>query len=142
MDQPLAERIGVEARRARGALGLTQQDAAERIGVSVEFYARIERGGTLPSVPTLQKLASSLGTSADALLGIAVGEQKARPASLPAVDLSDEWTPLGRRVVRRLAASDQLTLNLVNQMLIQLEGMKRDWLRVAVNGRDKKDRRK
>ncbi len=140
MDQPLAERIGVEARRARGALGLTQQDAAERVGVSVEFYARIERGGTLPSVPTLQKLASCLVTSADALLGIPGASERTRPPSGPPAGPSDEWTPLCRRVVRRLVASDQSTVNLVNQLLIQLEGVKREWQRVSGRGRGKKGR--
>ena len=65
MDENLAKKIGVAARASRTALGLTQADAAERVGITSEFYARIERGQTLPSVPTLAAIADALGVSAD-----------------------------------------------------------------------------
>lgn len=70
MDDHLAKTIGSAARSARLARGLTQEDAADIVGVSLEFYARIERGKTLPSVPTLLRLAAALGVSADVLLGL------------------------------------------------------------------------
>ena len=41
------------ARAARTALGLSQADVAEKLGLSLEFVGRIERGVALPSVPTL-----------------------------------------------------------------------------------------
>ncbi|MCG8419854.1 MAG: helix-turn-helix transcriptional regulator, partial [Proteobacteria bacterium] len=48
--------IGRVTRNVREAKKLTQADIAERIGLSAEFYARIERGIALPSIRTLAKL--------------------------------------------------------------------------------------
>lgn len=61
--------VGPRLKLARKALGLTQEDAAELIGISSEFYARMERGNALPSVETLRKLANALRVSVDYLLG-------------------------------------------------------------------------
>lgn len=124
MNRELAKTIGAEARRARTVLRLTQQDAAERVGVSLEFYARIERGGTLPSVPTLRSLANTLGTSPDALLG--GPEEPRRPAPTP-VAAGDDKARLLRRIVRRLEAADETTLGLVNQLLIGLNQLREAW---------------
>jgi transcriptional regulator with XRE-family HTH domain len=56
-------------RQARHARGLTQEQMAEQLGVTVEFYARIERGRAHPSLDTLVRMRSLLGASADSLLG-------------------------------------------------------------------------
>jgi len=50
---------------------VSQEVVLDLAEVSVEFYARIERGKTLPSVPTLLRLATALRVSADVLLGLA-----------------------------------------------------------------------
>jgi transcriptional regulator with XRE-family HTH domain len=65
----LTEAIGRGVHQARKALELTQEDAAERIGVSPEFYVRIERGATMPSLRTLTRMVSAFDASADVLLG-------------------------------------------------------------------------
>ncbi len=65
-DSKLATTIGKSARTARTALGLSQADVAEKLGLSLEFVGRIERGVALPSVPTLVSLAKVLGVSSDA----------------------------------------------------------------------------
>jgi transcriptional regulator with XRE-family HTH domain len=120
MDSDLARHIGGQARQARLALQLTQEDVAERVGVSLEFYSRLERGGTLPSVPTLHRLVTALGVSADLLLG------RAAPDSSPPLKLEDSAMEddacrrLLRRILRRLEAADEPTLELVNQGLIAL----------------------
>lgn len=124
MDRELAKSIGTAARIARTALGLTQQDAAERIGVSVEFYARIERGNALPSVPTLARISTALGVSADTLLGQAAvrePEQVARqqPSRLSASSPSD--APEIRRLVRRLRKATPATMRLVTLLIKELE---------------------
>lgn len=43
-------------RRARQAAGLTQRDLARRAGVAQPAVARIEAGGVVPRVDTLEKL--------------------------------------------------------------------------------------
>jgi len=68
VDQELAEIIGQGARCARRKKKLTQEQVAERIDVSSEFYARLERGHALPSVPTLRRICNVLDVSADVLL--------------------------------------------------------------------------
>jgi transcriptional regulator with XRE-family HTH domain len=124
MDKELAKTIGVVARDARKALELTQEDAAERIGVSAEFYARIERGNALPSVPTFARIATALGISADTLLGLQPGdEQEREPEVQPAwVSASPPAeSPEIRRLVRRLRRATPATLRLVTMLVKELE---------------------
>lgn len=121
MQKELAKTIGAAARQARKNLQLTQEDAAERINVSVEFYARIERGNSLPSILTFARIVSALGVSADALLGRgpilaqAVGGAGSWVASPP----SDSAEI--RRIVRRLRKASPSTLRLVNLLAKELE---------------------
>ena len=121
MDKDLAVRIGNAARAARRALRLTQEDAAERIGVSVEFYARIERGNSLPSILTFARIAAVLGISADLLLGRqpVVGHAAAR---------SPDWSPGPpddspelRRLTRRLRTSGPGVVRVVTLLVKELE---------------------
>jgi transcriptional regulator with XRE-family HTH domain len=119
MNKELAKSIGTAARQARKALQLTQEDAAERIDVSVEFYARIERGISLPSILTFARIVSSLGVSADIMLG------RQQPS---VVQTGISWTPAPpddsqeiRRLVRRLRQAQPGTLRLVNLILKEIE---------------------
>lgn len=116
MDKKLAESIGTSARTARLALELTQEDAAELIGVSAEFYARIERGNALPSVPTLARICSSLGVSADILLGRDMLSHEVKWQSHPPTE-----APEVRRLVRRLRQASPATLRLVTMLVKELE---------------------
>ncbi|MEM9487743.1 MAG: helix-turn-helix transcriptional regulator [Myxococcota bacterium] len=120
MDKKLAQSIGTAARAARRAMRLTQEDAAERIGVSAEFYARIERGNALPSIPTMARICSSLGVSADALIGrvemIPLGGSQSRWAPPQASD-----SPEVRRLTRRLRRASPATLRLVTLLVKELE---------------------
>jgi transcriptional regulator with XRE-family HTH domain len=50
-------------RATRENLGLTQQEVADAIDISVETYGSIERAYTLPSVTTLKKACLRLGLS-------------------------------------------------------------------------------
>lgn len=118
MNKELAKTIGIAARQARKALHLTQEDCAERIGVSVEFYARIERGTSLPSILTFARVVTALGVSADALLGRVPSLATNTPSwSAPRPDESPEI----RRLLRRLRKADPSSLRLVNLLLKELE---------------------
>ena len=70
MANELAIVIGRTARQARQALGLTQEQVAEKLGVSVAFCSRIERGVALPSLKTFVQLAQVLRVDANTLLGL------------------------------------------------------------------------
>ena len=60
--------VGNEIRRRRLALGLTQEQAAEKIDRALRFYSRIELGDVGMSVDTLLEICSMLKTAPDALL--------------------------------------------------------------------------
>ena len=49
--------------RARVAAGLTQAQAAKRLGVSQSSYSMIESGGRSPSVDLAQRIARVVGRS-------------------------------------------------------------------------------
>lgn len=121
MDKELAESIGAAAREARRALKLTQEDAAERIGISAEFYARIERGNALPSVPTLVRISMALGVSPDTLLGRAMASAKKEESTSALTPPSPSDSPELRRLVRRLRTASQTTLRLVTLLVKELE---------------------
>jgi transcriptional regulator with XRE-family HTH domain len=69
----LAREIGAACRRGRESLGLTQQDASERIGISTEYYARIERGVSVPSTSTMYCIVQVFGVDFDKLIRDGVG---------------------------------------------------------------------
>ncbi len=119
MDTNLAKRIGSAARAARRARSLTQQDAAESIGVSAEFYGRIERGRTLPSVPTLVRIAEALDIPTDALVGRTGSQGVASPLKLNPG--SPAMPPELRNLLRRLRRVPPRTLRLLGALVAELE---------------------
>jgi transcriptional regulator with XRE-family HTH domain len=65
---PLTARLGINIAQRRKALGLTQAELAEQMSMEPESISRFERGATLPSLATLEKLADILDTTIAALL--------------------------------------------------------------------------
>jgi transcriptional regulator with XRE-family HTH domain len=57
---PLNIRLSQNIAARRRALGLTQAQLAERIGVDTETVSRFERGKHLPSLATLERLGDTL----------------------------------------------------------------------------------
>lgn len=97
----LAIQIGKVARAARLKLKLTQEDIAERVGLTPEVHGRLERGDMLPSTPTLTKICIALGLSADAVVGLAEpGATQAQPAP------DEELPPEIRRLLRMVRTMD------------------------------------
>lgn len=66
--EELMQLIAQNLRKYRDERDLTQEEVAERAGISVAFLANIERGCKIMSVPVLRSLADSLGISTDLLL--------------------------------------------------------------------------
>lgn len=64
----LADRLSRNIAARRRALGLTQAQIAERLGVDTETLSRFERGKHLPSLATLERLAQVLATTIAELL--------------------------------------------------------------------------
>ena len=68
MKAELQHIIGRNLLHFRNAQGLTREQLAEKVGISVTFYSNLESGNRMMSVPTLCKLAEALCVSTDALL--------------------------------------------------------------------------
>lgn len=60
--------IGQRIRKVRKAHGLSQEELAERVGISTTHMSHIETGNTKLSLPVLVELAAVLELSTDSLL--------------------------------------------------------------------------
>lgn len=58
----LAIRLGANLAAKRKNRNWTQAELAERVGVDTETISRFERGATLPSLSTLERLAQTMRT--------------------------------------------------------------------------------
>lgn len=83
---PLAARI----REARTAAGISQEEAARRIGVVHRTYTRWERGETLGFIGHIGAIAQALETTTDELMG----EARPAPHSASVEDLSTKLDAL------------------------------------------------
>ncbi|MFE6864179.1 helix-turn-helix domain-containing protein [Nocardia sp. NPDC057668] len=52
--------LGAAVRERREALGLTQSELADRAGLKQPAVARFEAGGTMPTIPMLERFAEAL----------------------------------------------------------------------------------
>lgn len=107
----LAEQIGLAAREARARTGLTQAEVAEKIKIATESYARLERGHMLPAVPTLLRLSTELGVSADRLLGLAPGTTRTVKATEPSPEVS--------RLVHRVGKLDKRAMRFIERLIAE-----------------------
>lgn len=121
-EELLKKTIGKAARRARVSLGLTQEDVAERIGVSIEFYSRIERGAALPGLETFIAIALALQVGTDKLLGLTEDEEAQRLIKEYSVPPPDD-KPLVKRMIRRLRTAPDELIKAVIVLYSELENL-------------------
>lgn len=74
----LSQRLGGNIATLRKARSWTQSTLAERVGVDTETVSRFERGATLPSLLTLEKISKSLRVG----IGELLTESSAQPDDL------------------------------------------------------------
>lgn len=74
----MARRLGSSIAALRKTRDWTQSELAERVGVDTETISRFERGATLPSLLTLEKISKSLKVGVGELLA----ESSAQPDDL------------------------------------------------------------
>lgn len=108
----LQKRMGEVARGVREGLGLTQAQVGERADLNPGIYGRIERGGLMPSVPALRRIAIALGVPADVLLDRVSQEA---PAS------GEELSPEVREIVGLVRAWPEAKIRLALELLRVLE---------------------
>lgn len=93
--------LGKRVRKQRQLIGLTQQELAERIGVSTSFVGHVERGTRKASLETLVALSNALGVSVDYLLA---GSLQGGPDE---EDASAAMDPNRRLVIREILSTLQ-----------------------------------
>lgn len=68
-ERPGRQQLGETIRRLRKAAGFSQQNLADKLGVSNNAVSQFERGVTVPGVFTFVDLAKALGVSYGVLFG-------------------------------------------------------------------------
>ncbi|WNG37722.1 helix-turn-helix transcriptional regulator [Archangium violaceum] len=128
MEHPrgLAATIGTAARAARVRANLTQEDVAERVGLATEVYGRLERGGMLPSVPTLKKLCETLNIPSDILLGLTPAQENFWTTREPPEPPVEEPAEIRRllRTLRKLEPAEFRLLSVLAAGLLRLRQMR------------------
>jgi transcriptional regulator with XRE-family HTH domain len=121
----LAATIGTAARAARVQANLTQEDVAERVGLATEVYGRLERGGMLPSVPTLKRLSETLRIPSDVLLGLQPAQENfwTKPEAPVPVEEPGEIRRL-MRTVKKLEPAEFRLLSLLATGLLRLRQLR------------------
>lgn len=71
MAKEVRQRLGVRLRHWRRTQRLTQEQLAERAGLSYKFIGEVERGNGNPTVDTLSKLSRALDVDVVELFGAA-----------------------------------------------------------------------
>lgn len=64
-------------KKAREAMGLSQKEVAEKVGITQQAYGSMENGLKMPSVSTLSALADVFEKTTDELLGRTKGDESA-----------------------------------------------------------------
>ena len=63
-----SEQIGKNIKKARANTELTQAEVARKVGINVNYYARIERGEHVPSLDVLEAIAKVLKIKSSEIL--------------------------------------------------------------------------
>jgi transcriptional regulator with XRE-family HTH domain len=87
------KRIGKRVKQARERLGITQEDLAEKTGLTTNYISTVERGMSFPRCEKLIILLNGLETSADSIFCDVLehsGEEKASELSKKIADLPPE----------------------------------------------------
>jgi transcriptional regulator with XRE-family HTH domain len=64
----LPRTIGKKVKKRRTFLGLTQEELAERVGISRAYMGFVEQGRNVPTLETLEKIARALKVKTSELL--------------------------------------------------------------------------
>jgi transcriptional regulator with XRE-family HTH domain len=76
------KRIGKRIKEQREAIGLTQEEFAEKIGVATNYISTIERGASFPRCEKLIAIINGLECSADAIFCDVIKESHAYRTSI------------------------------------------------------------
>lgn len=101
--------FNVNLKKARESAGLTQQQVADRLGITKSTYCNYEIGKREPDVEKIKKIAKALGISADDLLETGYNKSNAPALSTEALRLANDYERLdkwGQKQVRSVANNE------------------------------------
>ncbi|GAA1313341.1 helix-turn-helix domain-containing protein [Pseudonocardia xinjiangensis] len=102
-------RLGRAIRGVRHDRRMTLVQVAEASGLSQPFLSQLERGRTRPSMRSLFRIAAALGTTQQALLGMAAGDPSDEPVRGTAAALVDVVETGGARLLLHDPAGADIT---------------------------------
>lgn len=102
--------IGQNVRKHRRAHDFSQEELAERIGISVTHMSHIETGNTKLSLPVLVKLSRVLAVPTDELLGTAYDARTTCSKEL--LGLLDGCTEEQARIITDISKAAKIALHL------------------------------
>jgi transcriptional regulator with XRE-family HTH domain len=108
-------RLGERLKGLRSARGTSLRELAEETGLSASYISSLERSSASPSVASLQKLASGLGTN---LLGLLGGEEETESR---VVVSADERTRLELEIPGVLIENLSATESVLEPLLFHVE---------------------
>lgn len=68
-ERVFARQLGGRLAALRESLGWTQQETSEKIQLSIEAYGRLERGVSIPTADTLDRVCRGMNVTPNELLG-------------------------------------------------------------------------
>ena len=101
-------KIGQKIRKYRKAHGFSQEQLAEKVGISVTHMSHIETGNTKLSLPVLVELAGVLEVQVDDLLSETLSERKASLDEL--MELLEGCSAQQIRVITDIAKATKISL--------------------------------
>lgn len=96
------KRIGKRMKQARERLGLTQEELAEKTGLTTNYISTLERGASFPRCEKLIILLNGLETSADAIFCDVVEHSMNYKASELSAELASLPAPAQKRILQML----------------------------------------
>lgn len=105
--------LGESIRKIRQAKGLSQGEMQKRTGILRSYLSRVENGHTVPSLATLQRLASAMGV---ALADFFAAEGASATAPVPADTASQYLGELKNYLPQLSTQQRQELLEMVKEM--------------------------
>lgn len=92
--------IGRRIKEYRKKTGLTQDELAEKVGLSSHYYSAIERGASFPRIEKLVAIINEIGASADQIFADVVEHAGKAQASQLWADIQGLPAEEQRRILR------------------------------------------
>lgn len=114
--------LGVAIKNIRTAKGLSQGEMQKRTGILRSYLSRVENGHTVPSLATLQRLASAMGVALSDFFAVNGQPGEAAPAAATSNDPATQYLTELKTLLPQLTTQqrDQL-LDMVKDMAAALK---------------------